>query len=748
MEKYILFAGRKVPISTTYNVVVFDNEMNQSFYAPEKTLSPADLLQMQLIRPELHPYSFRAGLNREANQLFGLDRSEVDELGQRITQIAFHHDVTSKATDTFNVLCKRGLSTHFDINYDGTLYQFMDCYHTAWATGDNNSMSIAIDMNNPVFPDTPNDPAQGLRDIFQGKINGSLKTMLGYTDAQYETLIALLKALLLPMQVPGEPDWTPLPVVAASCFPPITESGEIINRLLKNPTSFVGMLGHYHCSANKWDPGPAFDWMRVLSGIKGQRNSFPILLDQDKRNLSNVAGDALKNLLDTYYHNTEASEGGWYPIGVNQSWHSGVHISSPEKTPVYNMMSGRIVAVRNVKRVTLGDPSFVLVKHERVETGHDGKNKSVFWYSLFMHLRQQSYPDEMSKIPWIRTLLGDDITVPDDILINYDANKFTPEKGVPQSYDAVAAKSPESIRSAFFRGDILLVDIPVEPGEQIGVVGRFGDLPSKDDQPSQIHVEVFSEENIFQTRNGQKDSWSITEGDSSDYSLVRVKRILRPIQEFAQTLTGQMPTFIKSSEIQNFFLEPDEYVVKQKLNMRKMICYHRSEWSPLMNWTKTAVQTVGWQWENESAFGDWLLLWLPFQWLTNDVASALEFNDKHFFFTYHPIYLLEQFNSSYAGDIRKTAEEASDDEAELNRQQLQKNIDRLLELNTKRKKGEPLTDEEKAEIDSLYAVMDDHMGDNHATIEYDTKYDYYHDMSFDEWEPGEWPPPKTNDDFM
>ncbi len=744
MEKYIIFAGRKVPIATSYDVIIYDNENNQSFYDPQRTLSADQVMKMQLVRPEMRAFSKRAGLDLEPSQLFNVPKDQVYLLGERLTQIAFHHDVTEKATDTFNVLCTRGLSTHFDINYDGRLYQFMDPYHVAWATGDNNSKSIAIDMNNPVFPELQaTEPAAGLREIYQGKINGSVKTMLGYTEAQYETLIALLKALLLPMEWPGEGQWIPMKTVSENCFPPITESGEIINRLLKDPIGFVGMLGHYHCSINKWDPGPAFDWMRVLAGIKGERNSFPVIIDRDGRNLSSVAGNALINALDNYYQNTQDSEGGWFPIGVNQSWHSGVHVAAEEGTPVRAMMNGTIVAVRNVNRVDLGDPSFVLIRHERVETGHDGKNVSIYWYSLYMHLKHYETPESMNEIPWITNLFGGTIDTPEDLIYAPSSGKFPPEKGIPNTFNTISAKGPNEIAKAFYRGDILLVNIPVKAGDEIGFVGIFGDTTDRDRQRAQVHVEVFSETNIFQTRNAQKDSWNIVEGDSSDYSLVRVKRIISPIQKhIAEHNNGKKPSFLKASEIRSFFSAgPTEDAAAARDSFRKFICYHKSEWSPLMDWTRTAVQTVGWQWENENQFGDWLLKWLPFQWLTKDVTSALNLPASHHFYTYHPIYLLEHLNSTYAGNIRKNAEESSPDEADKKREEQQAKIDRLLELNKKAALNGSLSDEESKERDALYAQMDDHLGDQRGDIDFPTEYNYQHDKFFDDWDEGEWPPP-------
>ena len=747
MEKYILFGGRKVPIYTNYPVNLFANDTAPSFYAPMKTLSEDKLLQMRQLRPELKNYSKRIGnkqiFDRSAEQLTNVPRNELDALGKFIHQIALHHDVTMSAIDTFNVLCTRGLSTHFVVNYDGALYQFMDCYHVAWATGDNNTHSIAIDMNNPVYPELrDSDPAVGMRDIYQGSINGAVKTMLGYTEPQYETVIALIKALISPIKIPGEDPWIPLPEVAKNCFPPISETGEVINRLLKDSIGFHGFLGHYHCSANKWDPGPAFDWMRVLSGIKGKRNSLPMLISEhgESHNLSGAGGSLLESLFGQYYTNAEHANGGWYPMGTNQSWHSGIHLTAPEGTPILNMMEGTIVAVRNVRTVDLGDPSFVLIRHERESNDESGSPQKTFWFSLYMHLEPMFKDDQFKTIPWVTELLGKKIKTPDSVTYNMDLDLESYIRGIPQVVDGtVKSKNPDEILNAFFKGDIILVNIPCDAETPIGTIGRFGTSPEQ--LTRQAHIEVFSPSNIFQN-NAQGEAWSIIEGDATDYSLVRVKKILRPIHEFVQLQTGRTPTLLKSSEIQNFYALPeDDLLASRRDSFRKMICYHRSEWSPQMNWTRTAVQTVGWQWESEHQFGKWLLLWLPFQWLTPEVTSALDLPEDHRFFTYHPIYLLKQLNLTYAGDISQNAEEASDDEFDRNSRELAKRVKDLVELNQKFENKENLSQADLDRREELYQLMDDHLDDKRADVKSDTQYNYYYDDSFDKWEPGEWDPP-------
>jgi N-acetyl-anhydromuramyl-L-alanine amidase AmpD len=40
---------------------------------------------------------------------------------------------------------------------------------------------------------------------------------------------------------------------------------KLADDVLKN---YGGVLGHYHIQTNKTDPGPAFDWERLISGAR------------------------------------------------------------------------------------------------------------------------------------------------------------------------------------------------------------------------------------------------------------------------------------------------------------------------------------------------------------------------------------------------------------------------------------------------------------------------------------------------
>jgi hypothetical protein len=59
-----------------------------------------------------------------------------------------------------------------------------------------------------------------------------------------------------------------LPAVRADA--PRTAGGAIPTRALSagDLAQFKGVLGHYHVTNRKYDPGPAFDWDRFLTRLR------------------------------------------------------------------------------------------------------------------------------------------------------------------------------------------------------------------------------------------------------------------------------------------------------------------------------------------------------------------------------------------------------------------------------------------------------------------------------------------------
>ena len=90
------------------------------------------------------------------------DKTRQDLLGNKCyktykkdrkpTMIVTHWDVCTSAASCKRVLQKKGISTHFVIDNDGTIVQLVDCNNTAWHAGIRrvNNASIGVDFSNAV----------------------------------------------------------------------------------------------------------------------------------------------------------------------------------------------------------------------------------------------------------------------------------------------------------------------------------------------------------------------------------------------------------------------------------------------------------------------------------------------------------------------------------------------------------------------------------------------------------------------
>jgi N-acetylmuramoyl-L-alanine amidase len=205
----------------------------------------------------------------------------------QIDQVVVHYDVAWTSSNCFKVLHDlRGLSCHFLLDVDGTLYQTLDLLERARHGGAANDRSIGIEIAHPgaleLTPDLAKrytqTPAGTVFDLgrlaktvrtpdfvvrparpapIAGKIQNRDYTQYDFTSAQYKTLTTLLATLnrhlpRIRLEAPRAPD------------------GAVRNAALSSDelAAFSGVLGHYHVTSRKQDPGPAFDWDGVLSGAR------------------------------------------------------------------------------------------------------------------------------------------------------------------------------------------------------------------------------------------------------------------------------------------------------------------------------------------------------------------------------------------------------------------------------------------------------------------------------------------------
>ena len=159
-----------------------------------------------------------------------------------------HWDVCLNSKSCQSVLDKRGISVHFLIDNDGTIYQTLDLQHAAWHAGSAraNRASAGVEISNAYYPKYQAwyvKRGLGERPIIDDAwVHGEkLLPFLGFYPVQIEALKALWKAVHVAAGVPYET--------------PTNQSGSTATKYIQDVTygKFRGFVSHYHVSKNKID---------------------------------------------------------------------------------------------------------------------------------------------------------------------------------------------------------------------------------------------------------------------------------------------------------------------------------------------------------------------------------------------------------------------------------------------------------------------------------------------------------------
>jgi N-acetyl-anhydromuramyl-L-alanine amidase AmpD len=209
-----------------------------------------------------------------------------------VDQFVLHYDACGTSRQCFKILHDlRGLSVHFLLDVDGTIYQTLDLKERAWHATSSNTRSVGIEIahigaysvsgRNPFADWYQADPRGGTRltipprftdsglrrrdfvgrparpEPVTGRVQGKELLQYDYTPEQYEALIKLTATLC-----------RVFPKLA--CEYPRDAEGRLVTRRLPDAEleSFQGILGHFHIQTNKVDPGPAFQWNAVVEGAR------------------------------------------------------------------------------------------------------------------------------------------------------------------------------------------------------------------------------------------------------------------------------------------------------------------------------------------------------------------------------------------------------------------------------------------------------------------------------------------------
>ena len=153
--------------------------------------------------------------------------------------IVTHWDATTSAEKCKRVLQARKISSHFCIDNDGTIYQYVDTNHTAWHAGKVNKNSIGVDFTNAYYMKYSNyyKKNHGERPVCRDSvIHGvKLKPHLGYYPEQLKAYKKLIKVLCKHYGIMLQ-------------TPPVDEVYE-----LAADGKYDGIVCHYHLTRNKID---------------------------------------------------------------------------------------------------------------------------------------------------------------------------------------------------------------------------------------------------------------------------------------------------------------------------------------------------------------------------------------------------------------------------------------------------------------------------------------------------------------
>ncbi len=363
-----------------------------------------------------------------------------------IRQFIVHHDGCPSAKSCFDVLHnERGLSCHFLLDNDGTIYQTLDLAFMGYHAAGFNASSVGIEISNrgdakrwPGFYNK-RDPS---RNVATCQIHGHIYLAYDYTPAQYEAMQKLVRGLAralpnmpidYPQQSPGYQSWTEI----------------------AGAKSYAGLLGHYHTTRRKWDPGP-FDFKEFCESIRG-RLSFPVTFSSEPPDVPDDDDDRATKVTALYKSN-EDRDGGFFPVGPygeSRLWHGGVHIVGKAGQSVHAPFPGRVLVVRMGSRPSaVGSTNMVLLRHD-LQIGP----KAMRFYTLFFHLA-----DEWSKAPGER-----------------------PKWMNEGAWERLKQK-----------GETVLLDERIEAGDIIGHMGTAGLAQNR---KPQLHLEMFSNDEFSDVLN-------------------------------------------------------------------------------------------------------------------------------------------------------------------------------------------------------------------------------------------------------
>ena len=189
-------------------------------------------------------WSEKGGLSAESGNYYDYS----GRADRKIRLFLNHWDVCLSSTKCNEVLNKRGISVHFLIDNDGTIFQTLDMQHGAWHGSSErvNRASVGVEISNAYYPKYQNWYARngfGERPIISDAyVHGKkLDSFTGFYHIQLQAAKALWKAMASATDI--------------ELKTPLDGMGNASTKYERDIVygKFSGIVSHYHCTKSKID---------------------------------------------------------------------------------------------------------------------------------------------------------------------------------------------------------------------------------------------------------------------------------------------------------------------------------------------------------------------------------------------------------------------------------------------------------------------------------------------------------------
>lgn len=252
---------------STYRRVFLEREANISDYRPSRRVSSRE--QNCIVHnSQMFPIDWDKVILWDERDGLKANRGTYTDYSGKPTRkpkmFVNHWDVCLSSESCAKVLNRRGLSVHFLIDNDGTIYQTLDTQHVGWHAGNINRQSIGVEISNAYYTKYQNwykKNGYGERPLVDDAIvNGrKLETHLDFYPVQIEALKALWVAINKACGIP----LVSIPSDNSDFLTSTNTEKDVTN------ARFSGFVSHYHQTNKKIDCG-GLDIVKLLKEIENE----------------------------------------------------------------------------------------------------------------------------------------------------------------------------------------------------------------------------------------------------------------------------------------------------------------------------------------------------------------------------------------------------------------------------------------------------------------------------------------------